>query len=100
MSMNQIATMTLEAFESQKIRAKAEYGALATKWGVEAVGRHYPDQVTRVDRYSFARAGKWYVVRSGRRIAATAAQARALNRVGGDGVASIGPVRAKGGAHV
>ena len=69
---------------------------LAKDWAVEAVGREYPRHVIRADGYRFVRAGKWYVIRDGERIRATAAQSRTLNTAGSalDTYGHIGPIAA------
>lgn len=77
---------------AQREAQMAALAALAHKWDVEAVGRSYPTDHRRSGGYRYTRAGRWYVVREGVRCAATAAQARALNRVGVSGFASVGPV--------
>lgn len=67
--------------------------ALAAKWDVEAVGRGYPRHVTRADGYRHVRRGKWYVVRAGERIRASASQSRALNAASAlSAYGSIGPI--------
>lgn len=98
MTMHPQTTSTLTATEWQanQQRMTEALAALAAKWGVEAVGRDYPRQVVRSGGYRFARAGKWYVVRAGERVPATAAQRRALNAAGSGltTYGSIGPVAA------
>lgn len=78
----------------------ARLAALASKWGVEAVGREYPVSTTHAGAggYRYVVKGKWYVVRVGQRQRASAAQARALNAatpVMGNGVGSIYPVMSR-----
>lgn len=90
-----MAHLSRPEYETICAQQQTAAAALAAKWGVDAVGREYPDQVTRSDGYRFARAGKWYVVRGGKRAPATAAQARALNATGvAHGVGSVGPIAA------
>lgn len=98
MSMYPQTTSTLTASEWQTNRQRRTEAltALAAKWGVEAVGREYPHHVVRRNGYRFTRAGKWYVVRAGERVPATASQSRALNATGSALTlyGSIGPVAA------
>lgn len=81
---------------AERERMTAALAALAAEWGVDAVGREYPRHVTRSDGYRFARPGKWYVVRDGKRVPATAAQARRLNTAGSalSAYGAIGPIAA------
>jgi hypothetical protein len=90
-----MAHLTREQYDAIVAREIAACAALATKWGVEAIGRDYPAQVIRANGYRLVRAGKWYVVRAGERSPATASQARALNSTGvAHGVESVGPIAA------
>lgn len=89
-----MAHLTREQYEAIRAREAATYAALAAAWGVEAVGRGYPSHHTRSNGYRYMRPGRWYVIRDGERLPASAAQARALNRVGSHGVGQIGPVAA------
>lgn len=98
MTMYPQITSALSAAEWQanQERMTAALAALATALGVEAVGREYPRHVARRGGYSFVRAGKWYVVRDGERVPATAAQSRQLRAAGSalTTYGSIGPVAA------
>jgi hypothetical protein len=97
MTMHPSPTMghlSRDQYDATKSAVTRSYATLATKWGVDAVGREYPNHVTRANGYRFVRPGKWYVVRDGKRYRASASQARSLNRVGTSGVASIAPVAA------
>lgn len=90
------SSLTAIEWQANQRRMTEALAALAAKWGVEAVGREYPRQITRADGYRYTRAGKWYVVRGGERVSATAAQSRALNAAGSalTTYGSIGPVAA------
>lgn len=82
-------------YEAIRAQEKSAAAALATRWGVEAVGRQYPDRVTRSNGHTFMHPGKWYLVRNGSRVRATAAQARMLNATGvAHGVSAVGPIPA------
>lgn len=99
MTMQPQFTSTLTAVERAALRAQQQQAlaTLAKEWAVEAVGRHYPTHHTRAGGYRFIRPGKWYVVRAGERVAASAAQSRELTRRAGDlggPYGSIGPVAA------
>lgn len=88
-------SLSRDQYNTILAREIADAAALATKWGVEAVGRGYPVRVTRTTGHTFMRAGKWYVVRGGDRQPASAAQARALNATGvAHGVEQVGPIGA------
>lgn len=90
-----LAHLSCGEYEAICTRQRAAAAALAAKWGAESVGRGYPDRITRSNGYQFMRAGKWYIVRNGERVRATAAQARALNATGvGHGVEQVGPISA------
>lgn len=67
---------------------------LAAAWQVEAVGRSAPRSITQRNGHRFIRAGKWYVIRTGKRVLATAAQSRQLNKAGANltTYGSIGPI--------
>jgi len=76
---------------SLRAREDASCAALATKWGVEGVGRDHPLFLSRAGPEL---AGEWYIIRKGVRCKPNAAQARQLNRVGSYGVHAIGPIYA------
>ena len=83
---------TTADFEAARIRERESLAALASKWGVEAVGRRYPRHVTRANGYRLVRRGTCYVVIGGEWQDATSAQARQINALVFDPYASIGPI--------
>lgn len=91
MQASPAATPRLSRAEYLAVRAREDVScaALATKWGVEAVGRGYPLLLSRAGP---AVAGEWYIIRKGVRCKPNAAQARELDRVGSYGVYAIGPI--------
>jgi len=76
-------------YEAIRANETASCAALASKWGVEAVGPDY-----HLSRAGPAVAGEWYVIRDGLRHKTTAAQAQVLDRVGYYDVHAIGPIYA------
>ena len=87
----QLPHISRAQYEAIRQSENASCAALASKWGVEAVGRDYPLHLSRAGP---AVAGEWYVICKGMRREATAAQARDLERVCRYGVHAIGPIYA------
>lgn len=77
-------------YEAIRANEAAVCRELASKWGVEVVGRDYP----YLSRAGPAFAGDWYVICNGVRRKPTAAQMQDLERVGHHGVHAIGPIYA------
>lgn len=92
--------MDIGEYHAQRERRYQAFAALARQWAVDAVGRGYPDHVTMANGCRVVRVGKWYVVQDGKRIRATAAQARKLNAIGSESVGAIGPHFAEGPGHI
>jgi hypothetical protein len=79
-------------YETTRTVERISCAAIAAKWGVAAVGRDYPQYLSRTGADDMA--GEWYVICNGARRKATASEARELDRAVAHGVHAIGPVYA------
>ncbi len=89
-----MAHLTSEQIAAIHAEQKCRIARLAAEWHAEGIGRAGP---TIHHRHGFriARPGKWYLVVAGRRIRATATQARKLNAIGVSVPQSISVVMAQ-----